>query len=81
MTKNTYEVPMKETNFIISDTQNLQWKEKAKSTSGWPLDKAASEIHDCGQDRINAGQTHYCQLLPSLVAWLLVQWVLCMPDI
>lgn len=74
------QAPMRGQHFIVSDIQNLVWKEKAKRTSDWPLDKAACEIHDCGQDRINAGQTHYCQLLPSLVARLLVHWVLGMPD-
>lgn len=42
---------MRGQHLIVSDTQNLQWKEKAESTSGWPLDKAACEIHDSGQDR------------------------------
>lgn len=72
---------MRGQNFVVSDTQNLLWKEKSRRTSDWLLDKAACETHDCGQDRINAGPTHYCQLLPSSVARLLVHWVLCMPNI
>ena len=44
--------PMRGQHFIVSDIQNLLWKEKAKSTSGWPLDKAACEIHDwSGQNK------------------------------